>query len=326
MDQNASQRLTAIAAIVVVVLLAINAYLLYAKYKQDKIIRQQEAELVEADKLNAELEKQYNEALAELEEAKGINEELNSLVEQQKAELKAQKERIASLIKNGKDLARAREEMKQLRIQVQQYLAEIETLKEENQQLKQENTQLASRTRLLEEDLQSQKVVAEQLSQTKSQLEQEKERIAKEREQLAKTVNYASVVQVQNIEVTPLKVRPNGKLAKKKYAKNVDLLRVCFQTTVNEIARPGVEKFYVRIVSPIGETLAIDDLGSGVLINRRTNEEVRFTQVTEYEYENDETQLCFDWGGANISFQPGEYKVEIYNKGHLAGKGSFRLK
>ncbi|RMF27486.1 MAG: hypothetical protein D6765_07470 [Bacteroidetes bacterium] len=325
MDQNASQRLTAIAAIVVVVLLAINAYLLYAKYKQDKIIRQQEAELVEADKLNAELEKQYNEALAELEEAKGINEELNSLVEQQKAELKAQKERIASLIKNGKDLARAREEMKQLRLQVQQYLAEIETLKEENQQLKQENTQLASRTRILEEDLQSQKAVTEQLSQTKSQLEQEKERIAKERESLAKTVNYASVIQIQNIEVTPLKVRPNGKLAKKKYAKNVDLLRVCFHTTVNEIARPGIEKFYVRIINPIGETLAIDDLGSGVLINRSTNEEVRYTQVTEYEYENDETQLCFDWG-PNMSFQPGEYKVEIYNKGHLAGSGTFRLK
>jgi len=28
----------------------------------------------------------------------------------------------------------------------------------------------------------------------------------------------------------------------------------------------------------------------------------------------------------NTEFQQGEYKVEVYNKGFLAGKGSFELK
>ena len=45
-----SQKLIAIVAVVVVVLLAINAFLLYNKIQQDKVITQQKTELNEAEK------------------------------------------------------------------------------------------------------------------------------------------------------------------------------------------------------------------------------------------------------------------------------------
>ena len=61
------------------------------------------------------------------------------------------------------------------------------------------------------------------------------------------------------------------------------------------------------------------------IINKKTGEEIRYTQVKEYDYVNDETDLCFDWQ-PNTPFQKGNYDVEIYNKGHLAGKGNFVLK
>ncbi|RMG80460.1 MAG: hypothetical protein D6714_14605, partial [Bacteroidetes bacterium] len=99
----------------------------------------------------------------------------------------------------------------------------------------------------------------------------------------------------------------------------------CFKTTVNDVAKAGPEQFYIRIINPVGETMAIEELGSGKMINKSTGEEILYTQVKEYDYANDETQLCFNWM-PNVPFQKGRYDVEIYNKGHLAGKGSFLLK
>ena len=158
----------------------------------------------------------------------------------------------------------------------------------------------------------------EQLADAKAQLVNEKE-------QLSKSVEIGSVVQVKGVNVTPQKIRNSGKTADQKAAKKTDQLKVCFTTIANELAKPGTEKFFIRIINPRGETLAIDDLGSGITTNVKTGEEVRFTQVAEYDYMNDETQLCFNWK-PDTAFESGEYEVEIYNKGYLSGKGSFSLK
>ena len=152
-----------------------------------------------------------------------------------------------------------------------------------------------------------------------------KAQLTSEKEELTKSVAIGSVVQVKSIEVTPQKIRKNGKTADQKAAKKTDQLKVCFTTLVNEIVKPNNEKFHIRIISPLGETLAVDNLGSGTIRNTKTGEDVRFTQIAEYDYMNDETELCFNWK-PNIGFQSGSYQVEIYNKGYLAGAGDFTLK
>jgi myosin heavy subunit len=320
-----SQRLIAIVAVVVVVLLAINAFLLYNKIQQDKVITQQETELSEAEKLSTELEKQYHESLSELEEMRGTNEEMDALIDQQKIELAESRNKISRLIKDGKNLKNARQELRGMKLQMEQYLAENEQLKGENQQLKGETRKLREREAVLEGDLESTRMTATQLETEKSQLSTEKQAVEAEKNKLANTVKYASVVDVKYVSVTGMKMRSNGKAVKKKYAKNIDQLKVCFQTTVNDIAKPGVEKFYVRIMSPLGETLAVEELGSGIITDKKTGEQLKYTQVKEYEYSNDETQLCFNWE-PNVPFQKGNYLVEIYNKGYMSGSGKFQLK
>jgi len=324
-NNSSRQKLMAIAAVIVVGLLAINAFLLYNKYSQDKVIEQQNAQLEEADQLKIELEKQYHESLSELEEMRGSNEELNVLIDQQKAELKVQKTKIGDLIRNGNDLVRAREEINNLTTQVQQYLAEIDQLKVENKDLKGENFKLVRHSQSLKGDLETQQSANRELESEKANLLSQQKKLAGERDVLASTVSFASVVKVKNVNVTGLKTKGSGRSVKKKYAKNIDQLKVCFQTTVNEVAQQGVEKFYVRIINPIGETMAIDELGSGIIINKKTNEEIRYTHVKEYEYSNDEKELCFLWL-PGMPFTRGSYQVEIYNKGHLAGVGKFSLK
>ena len=170
-----SQRLIAIVAVVVVVLLAINAFLLYNKIQQDKVITQQETELSEAEKLSTELEKQYHESLSELEEMRGTNEEMDALIDQQKIELAESRNKISRLIKDGKNLKNARQELRGMKLQMEQYLAENEQLKGENQQLKGETRKLREREAVLEGDLESTRMAATQLETEKSQLSTEKQ-------------------------------------------------------------------------------------------------------------------------------------------------------
>lgn len=325
-NNSSQQRLLIIAGIIIATLLVTNAILLFNKFKQDNVVDNQTSQLDEANSLKVELEKQYQEALSDLEEMRGTNDELNAIIDQQKEELRQQKDKISSLLSGGKDLGRAKAEMKNMRSQVAGYVAEIDRMKAEIANLKGEKDQLAERSKALEANLDSANIRASQLEGEKSALNAEKMQLADEKNKLTDKVNLASVIKVDKISVTPLKERNSGKTVKKKYAKNVDQIRVCFQTTENRITRPGAEAFHVRIINPVGETMAIDELGSGTFYSRENSEEIRYTYMKEYEYNQDATEICFNWDPNLGAFSKGKYKVEVYNKGHLAGTGSFDLK
>ncbi|MEM1323927.1 MAG: hypothetical protein AAGG75_26945 [Bacteroidota bacterium] len=328
-SKDSKQKLIAISAAIIVFLLGVNAFLLYNKYNQDKVISQQTQEIDEAEKLRADLEKQYYESLSELEEMRGNNEELNTMIDQQKLELKEQKDKISRMIRQGKsnkaELAAAREQMSQMRTQLDEYLTEINTLKEEKQLLTDQNMRLNEEKNSLMGEVEKERTMNEELTTAKAALVSERENLMEEKDVLSRKVNIASVVKVSNINATGEKVRKSGKPVRKKNAKAVDRLKICFTATQNAVTDAGVERFYVRIINPLGETLAVEDLGSGVMTNTATNEEIRFTQAKDLDYNNDDMVACFLWE-PNTAFSKGEYEVEVYNKGFLAGKGNFRLK
>ena len=87
----------------------------------------------------------------------------------------------------------------------------------------------------------------------------------------------------------------------------------------------GKEKFYLRIINPLGEVMAIQDLGSGSMKLGNSDETIQFTQSVDVDYKNDVTNACFNWQ-PGIPFENGNYSVEVYNKGFMAGKASFVLK
>lgn len=320
---QSKQRLTAIAAVIVAALLIVNGILLYSWLSQKKVADQTTAQLEETERLKEELQNQYDEALAELETMRGDNEELNNLIDQKEAELKDSRDRIDRLIKN--DLGKAKSEIKTLKTQLDQYVAEINDLKAQNEQLATANTQLTEEKTLLQSDLEQQKMTNEELAATKAALVSEKEELSARNQNLSKTVDFASVVKVDELEVTGYSFRSSGKPVKKTAAKNVEQLEICFNTSVNEVARPGREYFYIRVISPSGETLAIEELGSGIMTSSKTSEKIRYTAVKEYEYSNDVSNLCATWT-PNTPFQEGTYQVEVYNKGFLAGSSTFKLK
>ncbi len=293
-------------------------FLAWSNHQKSKHLEQSYLEVNEAHTLNAELETSYNNAITELESLKGANAEMNALIEKQQAELGEQKDKIAGLLKDRSRLNQARKEISNMKTQIESYVAEIEALKAQNTELAGTNEQLTIEKQELFNTLQTKVMENTQLSEAKATL-------VSQNENLSRSVKIGSVIKVKNVRAEGLKVTSGGKVKEKKSAKRVDQLKVCFTTMTNDVVKPGVEQFFVRIINPRGETLAIEDLGSGMVVHEKTGEEVRFTQFAETEYTNDEQNLCLLWN-PDASFDSGEYVIEIYNKGYLSGTGSFELK
>ncbi len=324
-NDNSKQRIIAIAAVIILALLAVNIVLLVNNNKKGSKMNALTSQLDESEQLKAELEKQYYDAISELEEMRGSNEELNALIDQQKEELGQQKDRIEKLLKDNRNINTARKEVKRLTAQVEQYLAQINQLQAENEDLTARTVSLSQRNDSLDSNLRNQIQANDELNTAKATLVSEKEELLRTSEMLSKKVDIASVIKVSNVEASGIKLRKSGKGVKKNNAKNIDHLQVCFTTTVNQVTDTGVEDFLVRIINPLGETLAIDELGSGVFTNESTGEQMRYTQIKEVEYDQNQENHCMKWAPGQ-GFQAGNYDIEVYNKGYLAGSASFQLK
>ncbi len=322
---NSKQRLIAIAAVIIVALLAVNAWLLFKYTQADKVQETLTTQLNESDQLKAELEKSYYEALAELEEMRTGNEELNALIEQQKGELKDSRDRIDRLIRDQGDLSRARAELATLNQQVEGYLGEINQLREQNAMLSEENVQLAQERDALTENLDSQLQENTLLSEERALLVSEREQLNSSNDALSRKVTQASAIKVAGLEAAGQKIRGSGKAVTRRSADNVEQILVSFNTTVNEIAEPGEEDFVVRILSPQGETLAIDQLGSGTFTNSNTGETMRYTMKKDIEYDRSTSTVSLVWAPGQ-QFTSGNYTIEVYNKGFLAGTTTLRLR
>jgi hypothetical protein len=323
-NTKSRQRLTAIALLAIISLLIVNAVLLYNKYKQDKIIHDKNERINEISDIRSDLEKEYYEALSELEGMRGDNAKMNAVIDEQKNDLKVQKERIIKLIKDSDDLNKARIEMQKLRTTVDRYIQEVSKLEAENRTLKDSTNALREDRMLLTQKIAEERHVNDELKSVKATLTEEKESLSEENVTLMNKVSRASVIDVAKIQVEGFRYGANGSERGRKKAKNIEVLKICFDAQPNNVAELGAEQFYIRIIDPLGETLAIENLGSGVLQNDMNNTRVRYTRSTEIEYQRETQTACVAWE-PNLPFKEGEYLVEVYNKGFLSGSTVFNL-
>lgn len=311
-------KILGVAIAAIICLLGLNAYLMYNKSKLTNANTQLTTQLDETSKLKLELETQYNESLTKLEEMRGDNEEMNKMIDGQKAQLQSQKSQISGLLKNKGDLSKAKEQIAGLITQRDQFMAQLAELKMKNEQLTADKSKLTT-------DLETEKSTTQSLSQAKAELVSQKENLTNQNTQLSTKVTRASVIPVSKVEITGFKIDSKNKEHKKRYAKNIDRLRVCFDAAANNITDGGKENFFIRMISPTGETLSREDMGSGTLTTTDTKEKVRYTSAKEIEYAQSATQVCLNWDQAE-ALAKGVYQVEIYNKGYKCGEGSFKLK
>jgi len=323
---NSNQRsYTPILVTALVMLLAISGYLAFdrsqlADSNSQFIEMVQEAEAVQAD-----LQISYDDVSERLDAMKTDNVDLNALIEEQKAELSKQKEKINGLIWTKKKWNEAKQEIAALEQMGAKYIADITALKDENIRLADANLTLTEEKAVLSQKVTRSNEANEELTAKKVELENYNKELSKERDFLSEKVDVASVVKVVDVIATGYKINGKNKLLKRKYAKYVDKVSVCFTTEANLITDNDEEEFYLRIIDPLGETMAIEDLGSGVIVSSNDGKSVRYTKTGSVEYDNDKAQVCIDWQ-PEMRWAKGLYEVEIYNKGFKAGAGSFTLK
>jgi len=243
------------------------------------------------------------------------------MIETQKTELKAQKDKIATMITTAKDLQQAREEIARLRV----FVTEVENLRKQNAALRDTNTILASQRQELSLQVEQGKVTNEELDTSRNALATEKEQLQKDKEELAHKVNIASVIKVEAISADAYLIKGTGKEKESNKAKDIDGIKVCFMTKENSIVPNAREKFYIRLINPLGEVMAIQDLGSGNLTLSNTGESIQYTQSVDVDYANNVVKGCGNWQ-PGTAFESGTYQIEIYNKGFQSGKASFVLK
>ena len=303
---------------VIVILLLINAFLLWNKVQQDKKIEAQSTENQELAMAKTELEKTYYEAMSELEAMRTGNDSLNVLINQQQDELTNQRQRILRMANTQKELRASMQDMKN---QNETFIARINELMSENEELTMALDKSEMQRREVSEKYQEQLVRGDELTGEVEELEATKQQLKKKEEQLAAKVKAASVVKTNRVSINGLKVRGSGKQVEKAKADKVELLEVCFNTTKNFATPKGKELFHVRIMNPEGQTLAVESAGSGTITDVASGQQMRYTTTTTIDYQQDNQQVCVEWK-PNSALRAGRYEALIYNKGYLTGKGS----
>lgn len=307
-----------ILAVLLFLLLAACGYLIYSNVQLKNQKEKVTSELDKVNEINNDLEVSFSNATDQLEGLKSDNVALNSIIEEQKVELEKKRDRINQLIYVERNYNQAQKEIESLKALSDKYVTEIQNLKDKNLQLTSENESLIQETAELSDSLSL-------TSQEKEKLEELRIKLEEERDELGAKVDVASAIRVNNVTATGYKIRNSGKLVDKSNADKVEQVSVCFTTEENPIAEEGEEVFYVRIINPLGETLAIEDLGSGTLVKSTDQSPLKYTMSGNLMYDRSEKQACLEWK-PGLEFMKGIYKIEVYNKGFLTGTTEMRLK
>jgi len=329
-------KLPLVLGAIVIVLLCYNAYLLMEKFKNDKVQHEfalQSKKLEESKALAAELEENYNSTIEKLDEAASENSELAALVEKQKTELGKSRGKIQRLIAENKgtdeELAEVRGMMADFYAQRTGFLDEIAELRQEVAVLSSQKKVLIEEKEVLKDVVDEQRVIEEGLRVEKTQLEVAKadlEVVTRSlKVQKEEFKDIASVLKTNEITAKGIKIRNNGEEKEVKAGKKADRIKVCFGLLENTVAKPGPQTIFLRIINPAGETIAVEDQGSGTFEDRQHGGETRFTIAETIDYENAPTNLCMHWKDEQ-GFDKGEYITELYHNGYMIGREKVVLK
>lgn len=311
--------------LLIIALLGLNAYQWMTSSNLKKELVSQRSQFLDLEKVNTELDFNYQAKLEELEGMRGDNQELNSRIDAQKEELAAQKKKISGLIWTQKELGKAKEELANMNAMADQYIAEISQLKAANQNLTTQNQALTTANTELNEEVEVNKKRISSMDSVQTILVSQQEDLDKENVVLSSKVDMAESIKINSIIVKGYDVKDDGDLSEKSRAKKVDLLRTCLVTETNLVAPAGDKEFFITLVDPLGQVMYLESSGSGSFKEKLNGETIRYTTSGITEYKNKEMKACLDFR-PNHRLNKGLYTVKAYQNGFEVGKGEFKLK
>lgn len=296
-----------IYGVLIAALLGTWGYIIYDKSKTKEVIQQKDVQYASLDSVRNQLLTDYQAAEIRLDKMTSENAKLDSLVKTRDKDVSTMRNRIKTLISkqnaSAADLAEARRLINQLNGRIEEYVQEIERLQGENRQLTADK---------------------EQLTQEKQELNETLDTKVAENKDLSNKVDVGSTLNAANFQLAAIDEKKSGKEKVTAKAKKADKLRVSFDVD-NRLSVSGTKDLYVIVVDPEGQVVKEEGLGSGT-VNTREDGDKEFTNKVSIDYEQGKRKnVSFDLRQTD-KYEPGTYKVEVYQNGFKIGEGTVTLK
>ncbi|MCX6350795.1 MAG: hypothetical protein NTX03_02925, partial [Bacteroidetes bacterium] len=138
-------------------------------------------------------------------------------------------------------------------------------------------------------------------------------------------VYMGSMLKAENLTVTPVRFKGNGKERETNKASQIQKVKICFDIPENHVADGGTKTIYIKVIDPGGITVNISSLGSGKFSFEGA--ESLYTTKDEILYDNMPKNYCMYWGFAkDAHLHEGIYKLELYGEGYKMGEKNFTVK
>ena len=226
--------------------------------------------------------------------------ELNQDLQQKDSVIRQQVLEINSLLETKKDLKQAFKKIEVLKTISKKYIDTIDSLINVNNRLRSEKDSVIT---------------------VNKNINWKNYKLNKQNEKLAETVSKGSILEVERLEVYPIKRKITGKEAITKQAKKTQKLQICFSVLGNSIAESGTKKAYIQIVSQDGLVLKSNSLIQTIL----ELDTVDVTTFTEFDYQNRTIDHCHEWERLNI-LQEGYYLISVIINEKIVAQTTLKLK
>jgi len=308
-----------LTGVLLVALLGTWGYIIWDKNKNNEATKETNSQLAIVSAERDNLQKMVDEATMRYDMIKSSSgdflEKGDSNIIKKNTEIEQKKVIINNLLAKvnatKEDLNEAKRLIASLNDDIMHYKSQIEALQGEKLVLKKENTNLTNEK------------IAITLQKDKWKKGYDSTRSAlKEKENL---IDIASTLQASNFNIIGINETKGGKEKETNTAKRVDKLRISFQIDENRVAKSGVKEIYISITAPNGAAIMVSELGSGKFIARDGREQF-YTNKVNINYIQGQVQtISFDWK-PEVSFNTGDYKIEVFHNGFKIGEGYRKLK
>ena len=296
-----------IIGVLSVCVIGLGAYTITDKNKLGEQIQQQQTQITKVTDEKSAVQNNFDASLARLDSMATLNTSLQGKLTDKNSEIAKVKTEIRSILNkknaSASELAKAKMLIADLNGKITGMEADIARLTDENK------------------GLHADKVI---LTQDKEKLTQDLVVTNAAKMELEKKVDVASTLNANNITVTPINIKGNGKEKISSNAKRVDKLLISFDVN-NRIAQPGTTDLFVLITGPDGKTM-VSSGATATKFTTREEGEKEFTAKVPVAVETAvKKNVEFGFTPSN-SFQQGSYKIQIYQNGFLIGEGTKQLK
>lgn len=260
--------------------------------------RSQMAEMTEVfSEERDQLTTQYEDLYVEYDGIKAGNDSLDNLLSEQRARVEQLTEELKTLkASNARRIKELQGELTTLRTVMRSFIVQIDSLNKTNNALREENADIKGR-------------LAE-ANTARADLKQQNE-------SLNQKVATAARLEAKDLVASTLNAKGRSTSSIAKIAK----IKVSFTLAKNISAEVGMRDVYLRITRPDGEVLYRSKSDTFPF----EDSAIIFSAKRSIEYGGDDTQSSVVYDVAMGDLMEGEYDVEIFVGGSVAGRTKFSL-